>query len=481
MSQHYDAVVVGSGPNGLVAAVELARVGLSVLVVEGSDQLGGGCRTAELTLPGFRHDVCSAVHPLAAASPAFADLPLEEHGLRWVTPKAALAHPLDVGPAVLLWNDLAWAAKGLGADGDAWRQLVGPFIPHWDEVAGDLLGPPRLPRHPILAARFGARAVRPALAVARSWFRTERGRALFAGLAGHAIRPLESAGSSAFAVVLGTLAHIRGWPLPLGGASQIASSLASLLRSLGGEIATGWTVTDLDELPRAGAVLLDLSPRGVLSVAGRRLPERYREALKRFRHGPGVFKLDWALAAPIPWKDAACAHAGTVHLGGSLAEIAAAEAAPHAGRVTEHPFVLLAQPSLFDPSRAPSGRHTAWAYCHVPAGSSTDMTAAIEGQVERFAPGFRTGILARHAAGPAELEASNPNLVGGDIGGGANSLGQLYTRPVARLVPYTTPDPALFICSASTPPGGGVHGLCGLHAARAVLARRFGARGKPRS
>lgn len=467
-----DAVVVGSGPNGLAAAVTLAQAGLAVLVREGSDGVGGGARTLPLTLPGFLHDRCSAIHPLAVASPLFRRLDLAAHGLTWVEPPAAAAHPFDDGTAALLLRSTAETGKGLGGDGGAWRALFEPLARNFDALMDDTLGAlVHVPRRPFLLARFGASALLPARSLAEARFRGPRARALFAGLAAHAVLPLERSPSAAFGLVLGAAAHAVGWPFPAGGAQQIPDALAALLRERGGAIETGAEVRALSDLPSARLVLLDLTPRQVLRVAGDRLPARYRGALSRFRYGPGAFKVDYALSAPIPWRAPDCARAGTVHLGGPLEEIAAGERAVAAGEVPERPFVLLAQHTLFDPSRAPAGRHTAWAYCHVPHGWTGDATPALDAQIERFAPGFREIVLARAAHGPAELERENPNLVGGDIGGGENSLAQMVFRPAARVVPWSTPVPGLYLCSASTPPGGGVHGMCGWHAARAALSR----------
>ena len=468
-SEH-DAVVVGSGPNGLAAAIELARSGRSVLVREAADELGGGVRSAELTLPGFVHDVCSAIHPLAAASPFLRTLPLGEHGLEWTEPTAPLAHPLAGGDAVLLRRSIEETAAELGVDAGRYTRLFRPLVKDWQRLEQALLGPiVRVPRHPLALARFGVAALRPADAFARRTFSTERARALFAGLAAHSILPLERAATASFGLVLGLTAHAVGWPLPRGGSQSIANALASYLRSIGGEIVTGAPVESLEELAPAPTILLDVTPKQFLRLAGDRLHGRYRRALERYRYGPGVFKLDWALSDPIPWAAPAVAEAATVHLGGTFEEIVASERAPARGDVPTAPFVLLAQPTLFDPSRAPAGRHTAWGYCHVPNGSMVDMTAAIEVQIERFAPGFGERVLARHAAGPADLERRNANLVGGDIAGGSNDLKQLVARPALRPVPYTTPLEGVFLCSASTPPGGGVHGMCGYLAARAAL------------
>jgi phytoene dehydrogenase-like protein len=464
-----DAIVVGAGPNGLAAAIELARSGLSVRLIEAADTVGGGARSAELTLPGFLHDVCSAIHPLGVASPFFRALPLAEHGLEWIEPPAALAHPFDDGTAVVLERAQDAAVPGLGDDEARWRRLFAPLARDAESLLEDVLAPLHLPAHPLRLARFGARAALPATALARLSFGGAKARGVFAGLAAHSMLPLERPPSAAFGLMLGLLAHSVGWPLPRGGSQRLSDALASHLRSLGGEIETGHRVDSLAELGDARPVLLDVTPRGLLALAGDRLPARYRRRLERYRYGPGVFKLDWALDGPIPWQAEECARAGTVHLGATLEEIAASEAAPFRGEVAERPYVLLAQQSLFDPTRAPAGQHTAWAYCHVPNGSPVDMTERIEAQVERFAPGFRERILGRSALGPADVESYNENYVGGDINGGAAILSQLFTRPVARMSPYTTPLPGVFLCSASTPPGGGVHGMCGFHAARAAL------------
>jgi len=466
----YDAVIVGSGPNGLAAAVELARNGRSVAVLEAEDTVGGGTRSAELTLPGFVHDVGSAIHPLGYASPYFSTLPLGEHGLEWVHPAAPLAHPFDDGTAAVLERSVEKTGETLGPDAAAYRKFMEPIARDFDRIIDSLLGPPRLPRHPFALARFGLRALRSARGLAEDLFEGEKARGFFAGNAAHSFLPMEQAPSAAFGLVLSTVGHAAGWPFPKGGSQKIADALVSYLRSLGGEVYAGVRVRAVEEVPRTRAVLFDLTPRQLLEISGHRFTGRYRRALGRFRYGPGVFKVDFALDGPIPWKAKACGRAGTVHLGGTLGEIAAGEAAVSRGEHPERPFVLLAQQSLFDETRAPEGKHTVWAYCHVPNGSTVDMTERIEKQVERYAPGFRDRILAKSTMGPAELQRINANHVGGDINGGLQDLWQLFTRPVVRLTPYSTPAGGIYLCSSSTPPGGGVHGMCGFFAARAALA-----------
>jgi phytoene dehydrogenase-like protein len=468
-----DAVVVGAGPNGLAAAVVLARAGLAVLLLERDRAIGGGMKTEALTLPGFAHDVCSAVHPLGADSPLFTALPLAEHGLEWIEPPIALAHPLDRDTPALLVRDVAATARSLGADADAYRALVEPIARHWRELAPDVLAGLHVPAHPLLYARFGIRGLPSAARVVRREFAGPQARALIGGIASHAMQPLTTLGTTAIALVLLATNHKSGWPIARGGSFRIAAALASYFTQLGGRIETGTMIRSFDDLPPARAVLLDLTPRQLLQIAGDRWPARYRRALGRFRYGPGVFKVDWALAAPVPWRDPMCHDAGTLHLAGTFDEIAAGEAAVARGEHPERPVVLLSQPSIFDPTRAPPGAHTLWGYCHVPAGSRFDMLPRIEAQIERFAPGFRDRVLARHVLTAADIEARNPNMVGGDIGEGANTLRQLFFRPTIKLNPYRTPTPGMYICSSSTPPGGGVHGLCGYHAARAALHEVF--------
>jgi phytoene dehydrogenase-like protein len=471
----FDAVVVGSGANGLAAAIVLARAGLRVLVREGADVPGGSARTEALTLPGFTHDVCSAVHPLGIGSPFFSRLPLAAHGLDWIQPPAPVAHPFDDGLAVLLERSISDMQPHLGADAPAWQALMGPFVARWQELFADAIGPLKVPRHPLLLGRFGLVALPPATWLTRRVFRGSRARALFAGIAAHATLPLRRPPSSAFGMILGIAGHAVGWPIPRGGSGAITRALLSYFRSLGGQLETGATVTSMDDLPPARAVLLDLTPRQILRLGATNLGRSYRAHLERYQYGLGTFKLDWALDAPIPWRSPSVSRAATVHLGGTLEEIDLGRTQEWAGRPADRPYVLLVQPTVFDPSRAPAGKHVAWAYCHVPNGSPADMTDRLEAQVERFAPGFRDRIIARHAMTPADLELHNPNLVGGDLNGGEATLSQLFLRPAPQPIPYVTPDPRLFICSASTPPGGGVHGMCGYYAARVALRRRFAA------
>jgi phytoene dehydrogenase-like protein len=463
-----ESVVVGAGPNGLSAAIVLASRGWRVRVIEATETIGGGCRTGELTLPGFRHDICSAIHPLALASPFLRELQLDRHGLVWIHPDAPLAHPLDDGRAAIVERSVEATAHGLGADGPAYRRLMQPLVAAGDRLVREFLAPLRAPRHPYAMARFGLKAIRSATGLAGR-FRDAPARALVAGVAAHSMLPLDRSPTAALFLAFVSIAHRAGWPMARGGAQAIADAMAGHLAELGGLIETGRDIETLDELPEGQTVLLDLSPKGVLGVAGRRFPPRYRRGLSRFRYGPGVCKVDWALDGPIPWKVEECARAGTVHVGGSMEEIAGGEAAVWSGGHPERPFVILAQQSLFDPSRAPQGKHTGWAYCHVPSGSTVDVADRIEAQVERFAPGFRDLIRARHVRTASEMEAYNPNYVGGDINGGLQDLRQLFARPVARWSPYSTPADGIYLCSSSTPPGGGVHGMCGYHAARRVL------------
>jgi len=463
--------VVGSGPNGLSAAVALAQGGASVLVLEAADDIGGGTRTAELTLPGFHHDVCSAVHTTGILSPFFRSLPLDEHGLEWIVPRASVAHPLDDQPAVMLWQSLEETCAGLGADATSYRDLIAPFLDNPNGFFSDALGPLSWPKHAGMFVRFGLNAMWPAASFANWRFQQSRAKALFAGCAGHSVLPLDKMFTAALGLIFSIAGHVEPWPVASGGSQAIARALGSLLRELGGEIRTGVLVTSPADLPAARVYLFDTSPAELASIAESALPSGYRRRLGRYRYGPGAFKLDWALDGSIPWRDANCREASTVHLGGTLEEIAAGEAAMFRGEHPERPYVLLCQQSELDPSRAPEGKHTGYAYCHVPGGSTVDMTEAIENQVERFAPGFKDRILARHPMNTHDFHRYNPNYVGGAITGGVADVFQLFTRPVARLDPYTTPNPRVFICSASTPPGGGVHGMCGYHAAQSALRR----------
>ncbi|GAC1361558.1 MAG: NAD(P)/FAD-dependent oxidoreductase [Ktedonobacteraceae bacterium] len=471
--QDYDAIVVGSGPNGLAAAVALAQAGQSVLVVEARDTIGGGARSKELTLPGFVHDVCSAVHPLGIGSPFLRTLPLEHYGLEWLQPEIPLAHPLDDGSAVLLERSVAATSRTLGSDARAYERLIEPFVANWDTIAHAFLGPLRVPPllHPLALAPFGLAAIQPAQLLLGQLFKGERARAMMAGVCAHSQIPLHYLTSSAAGLMLATAGHVFGWPVPRGGSQMIVNALAAYLRSLQGEIVTGIEVKNIDDLPPARAVLFDVTPRQLLRIAGHHLPESYKRSLQRYRYGVGSFKIDFALDGPIPWRAPDCLHAGTIHLGGMLAEIAESERQVWRGQAPVNPYVLVAQQSIIDPSRAPAGKHTVWAYCHVPNGSTFDMTERIEAQIERFAPGFRERILARHVIDPAGLERYNANYIGGDINGGVQDLWQFFTRPTLLPAPYTTPAKNIFLCSSSTPPGGGVHGMCGFFAAQAVLQR----------
>lgn len=470
MSQ-YDAVIVGAGPNGLAAAVVLAEAGKSVLVLEAKPNIGGGCRTEEVTLPGYRHDICAAIHPMSIVSPLFRRLPLAAHGLKWVPAPAPLAHPFEDGSAAVLYRSLSATAATLGEDGEAWTDLMRPFLRNADALFEELLKPVRIPRHPLTMARFGALGLRSCASVVRSRFRGPHARGLFAGCAAHSLLPLTALGSASFGLVLALAAHATDWPCAEGGSERIIDSLASYLRSLGGTIEVGRPVQRLSDIPPSRAVLFDLAPRAVERIAGDDLPSAYRRQLRAFRHGPAVFKIDWALNGPIPWSAAECTQAVTVHLGSTFEEVLTSEREATDGRVSDRPFVLVAQQSLFDMSRAPEGHHTGWAYCHVPASSTIDMTEQIERQLERFAPGFRDVILARRTMSPADVEAHNSNMIGGDIGGGSNDLSQFFFRPTRRWDPYSTPNPRLFLCSSSTPPGGGVHGMCGYWGAQSALSR----------
>jgi len=469
----YDAVIVGSGPNGLAAAITLARRGLRVIVIEGNQTIGGGSRSTALTLPGFTHDVCSAVHPLALTSPFFKSLDLTGHGVEWCLPPVSLAHPLDDGQAVLVHSSVALTAAQFGVDAAAYCRLYQPLVDRYPRLMNYLLSQLRVPAAPFDMARFGLQALRSAAGLARSRFHTTEARALFAGMAAHGMLPLEQLGTASFGLVLALSAHAVGWPVVKGGSQSIVDAMAAILRELGGEIVTGQVVSDLDQLPKARATLLNVSPRNLLAITGDRLPRAYRSRLARYRYGPGVFKVDWALSAPVPWSNPEIARSATVHLDGTLEEIIVSERQVAAGDHPDRPYVLLVQPSLFDQTRAPAGSHTAWAYCHVPNGSTRDMRAVIEAQVERFAPGFRETILAASTINAQQYEVYNPNYVGGDINSGAQDLGQLFTRPVARWDPYATALKGVYLCSSATPPGGGVHGMCGHLAAQSALRREF--------
>jgi phytoene dehydrogenase-like protein len=471
MPRAFDAVIVGAGPNGLSAAIVLAQAGRSVLVLEANDTIGGGCRSGEVTLPGFTHDLCAAVHPMALVSRAFRDLPLQQHGLEWVHPPAALAHPFDDGSAAVLYRDAELTGSTIAPDGEAWVHLMRPFLRHAEALFDETMRPVRVPRHPLLMARFGLSALQSCTTLISRRFHGAAARALFTGCAAHSFLPMDATASSAIGLVIALVGHATDWPIVRGGSQRLANALAAHLCSIGGTIETGRRVRSLADLPAHHQALFDVAPRALDQIAGDALPEGYRRRLRAFRHGPGVFKIDFALSGPIPWRAEVCRQAGTVHLGATHEEIAESERAAWDGRVADRPFVLVAQQSLFDDSRAPRGQHTGWAYCHVPHGSTVDMSERIERQIERFAPGFRDLVLARHTMSTADVEAYNATMIGGDVAGGANDLAQMLARPFARWNPYSTPNPALFLCSGSTPPGGGVHGMCGYWAAHAALQR----------
>jgi phytoene dehydrogenase-like protein len=466
-----EAVVVGAGPNGLSAAIAIAQAGHRVQVFEANDTIGGGCRSAELTIPGFVHDSCAAIHPLAPASPFLSTLPLESYRLSWIHPPIALAHPFDDGSAAVFTQSIDQTTASLGEDAQSWRNVFEPLTRDFDLLLGSLLGPFRIPRHPIALARFGAQALLPADTFTRTVFKGKHARGLFAGMAAHSMLDLTRPVTTAFGLVLGLVGHAVGWPIPEGGSQRISDALAAHLRSLGGTIHTGTRVTSLDIAEGADAVLFDLTPRQFLDIAGNEVPERYRKTLRNYRYGPGVFKIDWALDGPVPWTAPECHQAGTIHLGPTLEEILTAEHEATIGKHPERPFVLLAQQSLFDSTRSPDGKHTLWGYCHVPHASTEDMTERIEAQIERFAPGFRDRIIGRATKTAIEMEQWNANFVGGDINAGMQDWRQLFTRPAPRLDPYSTPNPRLFFCSSSTPPGGGVHGMPGYHGAQSALRR----------
>ncbi|HEX7154646.1 MAG TPA: NAD(P)/FAD-dependent oxidoreductase [Thermoanaerobaculia bacterium] len=474
--EKYDAAVVGAGPNGLSAAITLARAGLSVVVLEGAPTIGGGARTRELTIPGFHHDICSAIHPMSVVSPFFREVPLAAHGLEWAYSPAAIAHPLDDGTAATLEQSLDATAVGLDLDGAAYRKLIAPFANHAQAIYDEILRPISLfPSHPFLLARFGLVGLQSAMQVVKR-FRTDRTRALFAGCAAHSFLPLERLGSASFGLALIIAGHAVGWPAAVGGSEAIIRAMAAYFQSLGGEIRTSHQVRTLRDVPAARAILFDVTPRQLADIAEDELPARFVRRLRKYRYGPGVFKIDWALDGPIPWTAPECNRAATVHVGGTIEEIARHESAIWKGKTTDKPFVLVAQQSMFDPTRAPAGKHTGWAYCHVPHGSTEDMTEAIERQIERFAPGFRDLILGRHTFNTRDYERHNANFIGGDIAGGANNLTQFLARPFPKRDPYATPNPRLFLGSSSTPPGGGVHGMCGYWSAKSALRRVFGRR-----
>ena len=470
--KEFDAVIVGSGPNGLAAAITLQKAGLSVLLVEAKDTIGGGLRTKELTLPGFRHDVCSAIHPLAAGSPFFQQLPLHEHGLEYVYPGVSAAHPFDNGSAAALTRSIGETAQSLGKDEKSYLGLIKPLMKDWPALAPDVLGPLQFPNHPVALAKFGLNAITSAEYLAKR-FTTKEAKGLWAGMAAHSIQPFSNIASSAIGLVLLATGHVRGWPVPKGGSQSIADALAAYFVSLGGKIETNFLVQSLDQLPTSDAILFDVTPKQILKIAGQKFSSIYKWQLNRYRYGMGVFKIDWALNGAIPFTANECRKAGTIHIGNTFAEIASSELQTSKGKISEKPFVLLAQQSLFDPSRAPQGKHTAWAYCHVPNGSRVDMTNAIEQQVERFAPGFKDQILAKHTMNTFQMQEYNPNYIGGDINGGVIDISQLYTRPAIKLSPYRTTARGIYICSSSTPPGGGVHGMCGYHAAKRALKDVF--------
>jgi phytoene dehydrogenase-like protein len=469
----YDAIIVGSGPNGLAAAITLAQNNLKVLVVEANENIGGGLRSAELTLPGYIHDICSAIHPLCFASPFFKTLPLAKFGLEWIQPEACLAHPLDDGSSVLLYKSLDDTVSNLDEDGKKYKKIFSYFINKWESISKDILSPLKIPSNPITLSRFVFHAVQSAKYFAEKKFNGIRARSLFMGLAGHSVLQLNKPLTSAVGIVLGILGHYAGWPFPKGGSKMIASSMASYFISLGGDIKTNFYVRNINDLPLANAYLFDTDPKQLAEIAGKKLPSLYIRQLQKYRLGPGIFKVDWALSSPIPFKSRECLRAGTVHIGNTYKEIINSEQLVWENKHPEKPFVLLAQQSLFDSTRAPEDNHTAWAYCHVPNGSTFDMTERIENQIERFAPGFKDCILAKHTMNTKDYQEYNPNLKGGDITGGVQDIQQIFTRPTFRVSPYSTPTENIYICSASTPPGGGVHGMCGYHAAKAALKKIF--------
>ena len=465
----YDAVVVGSGPNGLAAAITLQREGLSVLLIEGKDIIGGGMRSAELTLPGFLSDICSAIHPMAIASPLFSELPLEEHGLEWIHPPVLAAHPFDDGTAAVLKQSLSETSRLLGIDETNYLNLIAPVVKNWPQLVNDLLGPLGLPAHPLKMAAFGLKALQPATRIIKK-LDTQAAKGLFAGMAAHSVLPLNKLSTAAIALVLLANGHLKGWPLPRGGSQQLANALGNYFTAMGGTIQTDWQVRSIKDIPPAKAVLFDVGAKQLLQIAGGSFDPFYNYRLKKYRYGMGVFKVDWALDGPVPFTAAECREAGTVHLGGTWQHIARSEYLAATGKISNEPFVLLTQQSLFDTGRAPEGKQVLWGYCHVPNGSMADRTFAIEKQIERFAPGFRDRIIARKTLNTMQLERYNPNYIGGDINGGMMNIGQLFARPMLKFSPYRTSAKGIYICSASTPPGGGVHGMCGYHAARQALS-----------
>jgi phytoene dehydrogenase-like protein len=470
--RHYDAIVVGSGPNGLAAAITMQQQGLAVLLVEAKETTGGGMRTEQLTMPGYQHDVCSAVLPMAVISPFFSSLPLHEFGLEYLYPEVDAAHPFDDGTAAILTRSIIDTAASLGTDSSVYHRIMKQVVEDWPLIVQDILGPLRFPKHPFQMARFGLKALTPALTFAER-YRTKEARGLWAGMAAHSIQPLSNTATTAFGLVLSIAGHVQGWPIPKGGAGSVAQALVTYFTSLGGTVQAGFPITSVSQLPPAKTVLFDVTPKQLMQIAGDQFSPIYKWQLNRYRYGMGVFKIDWALSQPIPFTAPECRKAGTVHIGNTLEEIAASEQITSEGGHPQKPFVLLAQPSILDDTRAPAGKHTAWAYCHVPNGSAVDMTNIIEEQVERFAPGFKDTIIDRHTFNTAELQQYNANYIGGDINGGIIDLGQLYTRPALRSSPYRTSAKGLYICSSSTPPGGGVHGMCGHHAAKRALKDVF--------
>ncbi|MEX2456830.1 MAG: NAD(P)/FAD-dependent oxidoreductase [Balneolaceae bacterium] len=479
-SSAYDAIIIGSGPNGLSAAIRLALEGLSVKVFEASETIGGGMRTKELMQSGFKHDICSAIHPLAASSPFLKQLPLGDFDLEWITPEFPVAHPMDNGDAVVMHHSMKETMEELGNDGEKYRSAMEPIVENWDTLTKDFLGPLRFPKRPVDLALFGLKALQPA-SLFQKRFKDERAKALFGGLAAHSILPLNAISTSAIGLVLGAAGHSVGWPLPKGGSQSIADAMKYYFISLGGEVETGVEVTSIDQLPKATSYLFDLTPKQLIEIAGDRLPEAYINMLKKYRYGSGVFKIDYILKEPVPWKDSRCNRAGTVHLGGTFDEIAASEKIMDEGGIPDNPYVLVAQQSLFDDTRTPDDRHTLWAYCHVPNGSTVNMTQRIENQIERFAPGFRDIVEERQTMNTDQFHEYNANYFGGDINGGRQDIWQLFTRPVSLVHPYATPAEGIYVCSSSTPPGGGVHGMCGYHAADLVLNKEFGLRKSDRN